>query len=361
MQMIVLGTHRSGTSLVTRLINMMGAFFDSGHASIGFTDENPKGFWERSDVISCNDRLLSLHGSAWDRLSSWKLAPSKVRKASPALEEVEKDLHTILKTLDANRPWVVKDPRLCLTFPHWRQKLEKPVIICVHRDPMEVALSLKTRHGFSIAHGLALWEYYTVNLLHSIRGLPVIFVGHRQLLSDPVSTVKTLYASLLEAGVEGLHLPPQEEINAFIEPTLYRSKMEAKENDEALTAFQRQLSRWSSGEQPLPEHALEPSLAARDAMEVYEKSSKLHQQLNDVNERCATAEQKANELGDMRQKFLTEMQQVLLNHRKELEKKDLTIQRLRGSKSWKIGNLLVRFLTLQWWQRRNATNAMDAS
>ena len=58
MQLIILGMHRSGTSMVTRLVNMMGAYFGPEGVSLGANDENPKGFWERRDVLDLDEALL---------------------------------------------------------------------------------------------------------------------------------------------------------------------------------------------------------------------------------------------------------------------------------------------------------------
>ena len=44
MQIIVLGMHRSGTSIVARLLNMMGAYFAPEGAAMPPTLDNPKGY-----------------------------------------------------------------------------------------------------------------------------------------------------------------------------------------------------------------------------------------------------------------------------------------------------------------------------
>ena len=46
MQLIVLGMHRSGTSVLARMLNLMGAYFGAEGASTGASKENPKGFWD---------------------------------------------------------------------------------------------------------------------------------------------------------------------------------------------------------------------------------------------------------------------------------------------------------------------------
>ena len=50
MQIIVLGMHRAGTSAVTRLINMMGAYLGPNNLLMPASSDNPKGYWERVDI-----------------------------------------------------------------------------------------------------------------------------------------------------------------------------------------------------------------------------------------------------------------------------------------------------------------------
>lgn len=65
MQLMVLGMHRSGTSVLTRVLNMMGAYFGPEGIIAATNDENPKGFWERRDapcyriVVAPSDFALS--------------------------------------------------------------------------------------------------------------------------------------------------------------------------------------------------------------------------------------------------------------------------------------------------------------
>jgi len=58
MQLIILGMHRSGTSMQTRLLNLAGAYFGPEGSSTGANDENPKGFWERVEARRLNDAVL---------------------------------------------------------------------------------------------------------------------------------------------------------------------------------------------------------------------------------------------------------------------------------------------------------------
>jgi hypothetical protein len=64
MEILVLGMHRSGTSVVARLLNMMGAYFGSESVELPPHPDNPKGFWERQDVLLCI-RLLRSTNCEW--------------------------------------------------------------------------------------------------------------------------------------------------------------------------------------------------------------------------------------------------------------------------------------------------------
>jgi hypothetical protein len=122
MQILVLGMHRSGTSMVARLLNMMGAYFATEGTSIGANQENPKGFWERRDVWALNDTVLHSAGANWHRVGDFTL--EKIPTA--ALAQFKTDAGKIILDMDAHRPWFLKDPRFCLLAPLWLDLLEVP-------------------------------------------------------------------------------------------------------------------------------------------------------------------------------------------------------------------------------------------
>ena len=224
MQIVVLGAHRSGTSALTRLVNMMGAYAGSEGSTIGFNPENPKGFWERRDVINLNDAILAHLNCRWDDLYHWQFLTRDHFTREALTPELHESIKSIVLELDHHRPWVMKDPRLCETFGFWRMQMEVPAAIVGWRDPLEVAISLHTRNGLSILHGLALWEHATLSALHACADIPYIFVSYAELMEQPVAAVKRLHDWTQEAGIQGLRLPTEAEIAGFIDPALYRSK-----------------------------------------------------------------------------------------------------------------------------------------
>lgn len=238
MQIIVLGMHRSGTSTVARLLNMMGAYFAPPEVVMLPTEDNEKGYWERLDAFHLHEEMLRDLGMGWDRVSRFDTRrlgePEFVDKYRPRIQK-------ILLDLDAHRPWFIKDPRLNLFLPFWQPLLEVPVCVYVHRSPIQIAQSLNKRDGFPLHLGLALWEQYSLLGLMCSRKMPRLLIAYHELITQPVETTRHLYALLTELQVQGLRLPSAREIEAFIEPCLYHQKGNESFQNGFVNAQQRQL------------------------------------------------------------------------------------------------------------------------
>ncbi len=220
MQLIVLGMHRSGTSMVARVLNLLGCYFGPEGVGLPANAENPKGFWERHDVVALNDSLLLATGAEWSR----PLAFAEAAIPPAAATEFESRAARLVLGLDAHRPWFIKDPRLCLTLPAWLRVLEAPLCVHVVRHPLEAAASLRTRSGMAMEHGLALWELHLRRSVAAAADLPQVVVWHRDLIGEPVPTVARLARQLRDAGATGLRLPSERELVAFVSRGLHRER-----------------------------------------------------------------------------------------------------------------------------------------
>ncbi|MGB5832401.1 MAG: glycosyltransferase [Thiohalocapsa sp.] len=218
MQILVLGMHRSGTSALTRLVNMMGADLGPDFESIPANEENPKGFWERRDVRKLNDDLLSSVGSDWHHIADFD--PTQV--PDEASQQFQRNARALLSRMGANRPWVMKEPRLCVTLPAWLPLLHYPVCLICVRDPVEIAQSLEARNGIPVPVGIALAQTYYRRLVSATTHLPRTVVNHRNLLSDPNGELHRLHERLERWGCRGLQLPSAADVLSFIESGLHR-------------------------------------------------------------------------------------------------------------------------------------------
>ena len=216
MQIVVLGMHRSGTSTLARILNLMGCYFGSEEVSIGAAADNPKGFWERSDVIDVNDGILQSAGGSW-----WDVAPVDFGAiGADDLALIRRRIKNIIIKLDSSRPWFIKDPRLCLTLDFWLPALERPVLLYAQRSPIQIAKSLHRRNGMPLEYGFSLWEFYARSALQSLGARTYIPVDYETVLSNPVVAARDLLSALVAAGVKGLRMPDRDELAAFVQPSL---------------------------------------------------------------------------------------------------------------------------------------------
>jgi hypothetical protein len=300
MQLLVLGMHRSGTSGVTRLLNMAGAYFGPEGIATEPNDENPKGFWERRDVRDVCDGLLHGSGFDWWRVAGFDpdAVPDDVREQGLAA------FRSILNGLDAHRPWVLKEPRLCLVLPVLRPLLEVPVCIHVTREPLQVAASVHARNGFPVQAGVALWEAYTVASLRASEGLPRVLVRYEELVAEPVAVVERLLGELEALGVQGLRVPTEREITAFVSADLHRQRVTADERGGRLNTPQQRLA-VAIDDGTLFEIGpdLELSAGALETLEVFERDEdrrarveQLEQETSDLTAEVAARTASAEEL-----------------------------------------------------------------
>jgi glycosyltransferase involved in cell wall biosynthesis len=266
MQFIVLGMHRSGTSALARVLGLMGCHVGREDELAPADEHNPKGYWEREDVWALDERILAAAGASWHDVGGFEID----RLDATTRDEITRAARAVVAELDAHRPWAIKDPRLCLTFPLWRPLIERPVCVLVQRDPLEVTRSLERRDGFPLAAGIALWERHTRDALRHSAGLPRVQAHYERLCAEPTEAVGRLHADLLAAGVpEGvLALPPGDELRAFLDPALHREKAAPGEVLEHLNPSQRALYERVNGPRALDADPPGPlSAAGRDALD----------------------------------------------------------------------------------------------
>ena len=67
--LIVLGMHRSGTSALTRGLQVLGVSLGD-NLMPAFEGNNNKGFWEDLEIVSLNDALLAELGMSWHSLGA---------------------------------------------------------------------------------------------------------------------------------------------------------------------------------------------------------------------------------------------------------------------------------------------------
>jgi len=194
---VVLGMHRSGTSAVCRILNLLGA--DVGPEGDLLTEyDNPTGHWENTTLVACNDRILSAFGRSWD-FPPW---PAPGWEYSPRAERLLPDLAEAFASVYRSAPWVWKDPRTCLTFPLWRRVVgDGARVVLVTRHPGAVAASVKRRDGIPALYTVGLWHHYVRAAVAGAAGLGVVCLRFEDLVASPDAAVAALAGDLHALGV----------------------------------------------------------------------------------------------------------------------------------------------------------------
>jgi hypothetical protein len=195
---VILGMHRSGTSAVTRIVNLLGA--DVGPADDLLAEyDNPAGHWESRALVACNDKILDLFGRSWDfppwLSPGWEFSD----RASRLLPELEDTFHGVYRS----SPWVWKDPRTCLTLPLWRRVIgAETTVVLVSRDPGAVVTSVKRRDGIPALYTVGLWHHYVRAAVQGASGLPVVCLRFEDLVASPQDAVLALAEDLRALGLD---------------------------------------------------------------------------------------------------------------------------------------------------------------
>ncbi|MCG2581729.1 MAG: glycosyltransferase [Marinobacter sp.] len=213
---VVLGMHRSGTSAITRGLQVLGA--DLGPELMpGVVGDNDKGFWEDLGCFRINERVLEKLGSSWDALA--EISAEDLQ--SETLAEERRDAVALLRErLEGVDVFAFKDPRTVNLLPFWQDvfrelNLDDRYLIAL-RNPRSVADSLARRNGFAREKSFCLWMKHTCNSLIHGTDKPAVVVDYDLFLGAPGRELARM------AQVLGFNPPDQnsEEYRGFVEEFL---------------------------------------------------------------------------------------------------------------------------------------------
>jgi hypothetical protein len=210
----LLAMGRSGTSMLTGLLSYTGLHV--GGPLIKPNSGNEKGYFERLDVMRFNEKLLQNQSIAW----SGAVHQYDVAKAIAFMHDIGRfDSHfqSAFKFMNGsqNTPWIVKEPRLCITLPTWLPYLSKPpAVIFTYRHPFDVALSIHTRHHIAFGKALVLWYYYNYNAIQNSRNLCRVITSDKKIINNTVDEIQRILDGLRQCR---LSIQPVTDMEAFNE------------------------------------------------------------------------------------------------------------------------------------------------
>ena len=223
----VLGSGRSGTSAITRVLSLCGCGLPP--AVSGAAVENPKGFWEPVEGLPTNFEFWSRYTVPGD--------PSMVFEDDSALknehaEEFVGKIRALLTAWHRGPALVVKCGGLTDLVQFWLEAARRGgfnvKVLIPFRNPQEVLASWGAFEGVSASTELLNATWLKLNLLaerHS-RGLPRVFVEYPDLLKDWRTQVRRISSAL------SLDLKLDESaVDEFLTPSLHRQRSQGPITD----------------------------------------------------------------------------------------------------------------------------------
>ncbi len=212
----ILGMHRSGTSLVSKILNILGIYLGPEAHIMQPGPHNPKGHWEHNMLTALNDEILARFGGSWHEVPvfppGWETSPELADLRQRARAILQEDFATA-------ELWGWKDPRNCLTLPFWQRLLPSMKYVICLRNPVDVARSLEQRDGFSLEKGVHLWLTHVKSALEHTAGQPRLFIFYEDVMENWQLELERL-AQFLERPKLAAQPEIQKAVQEFIEEEL---------------------------------------------------------------------------------------------------------------------------------------------
>jgi hypothetical protein len=159
---VVLGMHRSATSLTARTLN---AEVHMGQHLLKGQPDNPKGHYENVHIIKMNDKILGHSKGSWYNPPPLeKILELRGKFDNEMIDIIDKEMNIAKEK--GMESWGFKDPRTALTIDLWMPFLKNPQFIVCYRNPIDVSKSLNRIYPklINIEKGLNLAKIYNCRI-----------------------------------------------------------------------------------------------------------------------------------------------------------------------------------------------------
>jgi glycosyltransferase involved in cell wall biosynthesis len=200
--LVVLGMHRSGTSMLSGILGLLGGGMPSKPIKPG--PDNPTGFWEPESVVDAHEELLKELNLLGHIPINEPIGGRDVvdwLRAAGTLDAWIDRLNGYIESDFADQPMIViKDPRMCRLMPLWSLVFERaeiePIAVLPFRHPAEVAGSLHKRNGLDFGRSMWMWMDHVLRAEFDTRSMPRAVVRYADLLTDWRTQIEEIDSSL---------------------------------------------------------------------------------------------------------------------------------------------------------------------
>ena len=189
---VVLGMHRSGTSVITKALECVGVELGNNlmEAAIG---DNDLGFFEDLEIVDFNDQLLAECNKNWyssEIIQNYDV--ENLIRRGYLIRAVE----MMRRKLNNKKCFGYKDPRTAKLLPFWSKVYEAAnfdtYFILALRNPLNVIRSLQQRDGIECEHAYYLWADYITSSLAFLKNKKFIAIDYDNLLNDPRKVISQI-------------------------------------------------------------------------------------------------------------------------------------------------------------------------
>ena len=180
---VVLGMHRSGTSMVGNVLKNLGIDMGKRLAKAKWT--NPLGHFEDNDFVDLNSRILRLAGGSWDK-------PPDQDKIREQQDAVKMEIVKLVQGRNSQL-WGWKDPRTSLTMELYLPYLTNAYFIVCHRNIRAISRSLRRRDQLDLRSGERLTRIYQERIEDFFKinpDLPRLQLSYESSTCHPETAVK---------------------------------------------------------------------------------------------------------------------------------------------------------------------------
>jgi hypothetical protein len=177
----IIGMHRSGTSMIARLLQLCGLTLGPVEMLMGPSMSNLTGHFEHRGFLEINEALLRHLGGSWDNPAE----PKPGWEENAALNAIVRDAQALVKNFADHSHWGWKEPRTTILAPFWKRIIpDLRFVICI-RNPLEVARSVAKRNGLSVGGSAFLWNMYTKAAIRDTADCPRVLSFYEDFFRSP--------------------------------------------------------------------------------------------------------------------------------------------------------------------------------
>jgi hypothetical protein len=219
---LILGMHRSGTSMLARLLASCGLPLGTA-LLLQPSQDNAHGYWEQAEIVEIHEALLDAFDRTWHGPNGARPLPEGWLVRRDTLEAKRRLTEIASREVArAGGLWGFKDPRTLRFLPLWREIIAElaldPVYLLAARTPGAVTASLMHRNRLRRDFAEALWAANTLTLLDAVGGDLAGVVDYDAWFATPAALTGHLRAVVgLPVAETGEPAPP---VAALIEPAL---------------------------------------------------------------------------------------------------------------------------------------------